>query len=379
MAEENESQKAEVAATPSSNQNLIIGIVMGAVVLLLLLLVISQQFNKGDNSDVADLRKKLKEQQELGDKLRLSGIAGVNGDPEALVAQIKSDTEALASLVNASESDAAQLRIARADASRLSAANEDLRRQRDQYSAAASRAQDLQRQLELAQQASAGMVSKTEIDRLRAELETAKADRDRIQSELTLARTTTQGMVDAVTHARVVTKRDELTLENIRLRNEILDLRAKLDGAKLFVTKDDLSPRAIALYRALKKIESDDHRGRRDEYAQFSQTIKANVRESISFKTGKAQIASEHEAHIKDMMDQADPGSFFLVVGYASTLGDSQGNEELSSRRATRVASMVNYHKKQGHGVQAVYLGEGKRFGPEDAPNQVCEVWEIRP
>ena len=76
---------------------------------------------------------------------------------------------------------------------------------------------------------------------------------------------------------------------------------------------------------------------------------------------------------------QAPGNSFFLVVGYASTSGDSQTNEELFSKRATRVASMVNYLKKEGQGVQAVYLGEGTRFGPEDAPNQVCEVWQIRP
>ncbi len=153
----------------------------------------------------------------------------------------------------------------------------------------------------------------------------------------------------------------------------------ELAGAKLFVTQDDLSPRAVALYRALKKIETEDHRTRRDTYAGFSQQIKANVRESINFKTGSAKVALEHEAHITDMIQNADPNSFFLVVGYTSTSGDSKNNEELSSRRATRVASMVNYRKGKTQGVQAVYLGEGKRFGPEDAPNQVCEIWEIRP
>ena len=76
---------------------------------------------------------------------------------------------------------------------------------------------------------------------------------------------------------------------------------------------------------------------------------------------------------------QAPENTFFLVVGYASPSGDSKTNEKLSSSRATRVASMVNYLKKSGQAVQAVYLGEGNRFGPTDGPNQVCEVWAIRP
>ena len=151
MAEDTEQPKTEVAATPSSNQNLILGIVMGAVVLLLLLLVITQQFNKSGGSnedpDVTELRKQLDEQKQKSEQLRISGIPGVTGDPQALVSQIKNDTEALARLVNLSASDAAALRAARADAS-------------------------------------AGMISKSEYDRLRAELDTAKAESNRLRTQL---------------------------------------------------------------------------------------------------------------------------------------------------------------------------------------------------
>ena len=188
MAEDTEQPKTEVAATPSSNQNLILGIVMGAVVLLLLLLVITQQFNKSgglnEDPDVTELRKQLDEQKQKSEQLRISGIPGVTGDPQALVSQIKNDTEALARLVNSSASDAAALRAARADASALAAANEDLRREREQFRVDAARAADLQRQLELARQASAGMISKSEYDRLRAELDTAKAESNRLRTQL---------------------------------------------------------------------------------------------------------------------------------------------------------------------------------------------------
>lgn len=383
MAEDTEQQKTEVGATPSSNQNLILGIVMGAVVLLLLLLVITQQFNKSggdqEDSEVAELRKNLEEQKQKSEQLRIAGIPGVTGDPQALVAQIKNDTEALARLVNSSASDAAALRAARADASALAAANADLRNERDQYQVDAARAADLQRQLEQARSASAGKVSQSEYDRLRAELDTAKAESGLLRTQMAEMQNKNQGMIDANTYALLKAQLDDSIAEIARLRAENQRLMTELAGAKLFVTQDDLSPRAVALYRALKKIETEDHRARRDTYATFSEQIKANVRESINFKTGSTQIALEHEAHIEDMVKSADPNSFFLVVGYASTSGDSKNNEELSSRRATRVASMVNYRKGKDHGVQAVYLGEGKRFGPEDSPNQVCEVWEIRP
>lgn len=383
MAEDTENQKSESTVTPSSNQNLIIGIVMGAVVLLLLLLVISQQFNKSGGSEedkqVEELRREIKEQKERNESLRISGMPGVTQNPEILVTQIKTDTEALARLVNANASEAASLQAARDRAAVLDRRVIDLEEQVRQYSAAASRVNQLEADLNAARQASAGMVNRTELDRLRGELDLAKAERDRLQTELTQLRTQNQGMVDPNSYAILKTERDDLRADNIRLRAENQRLISELAGAKLFVTQDDLSPRAVALYRALKLAENEDHRARRTTYEGFNQTIKANVREEIAFKTGSAQIAIEHESHIEEAVKQAPSNSFFLVVGYASTSGDSKTNEELSSQRATRVASMVNYHKKQGQAVQAVYLGEGERFGPEDAPNQVCEVWEIRP
>jgi hypothetical protein len=161
---------------------------MGGVVLLLLLLVITRQFNNSEGSneesDVAELRKLLNKQKEKSEKLRISGIPGVTGDPQALVSQIKNDTEALARLVNSSESDATALRIAREDASLLKTANEDLRREIDKYQIDAARATDLQRQLDLARQASTGMISKSEYDRLRADLDTAKAEINRLRTQL---------------------------------------------------------------------------------------------------------------------------------------------------------------------------------------------------
>ena len=117
MSEENEDPQAQSSTvTPASNQNLIIGIVMGAVVLLLLLLVISQQLNKdlepAENKEIAALKKDLEDRKSRNEALRYASVPGVGQSPDALVTQIKSGTEALARLVNASASDAAMLQTA---------------------------------------------------------------------------------------------------------------------------------------------------------------------------------------------------------------------------------------------------------------------------
>jgi outer membrane protein OmpA-like peptidoglycan-associated protein len=387
MAEEKEDQQTDNLSqsnvTPASNQNLIIGIVMGAVVLLLLLLVISQQFNKKDDGveskELAEMKKDLEERKARSEALRYANVAGVGQNPEALILQIKSDTEALGRLVNATASDAAMLRTAQDSAAAMSRRNTDLENQLRQYQVAAARVAGLEAELTSARQALTGTVDKTTVDSLNNQLTLAKNERDRLQTEVNQLRSAQNGMVTRETHELVQTQNGELRAANADLRAENQRLIAQIAGAKLFVTQDDLSPRAVALYRELKRIEGEDHRARVQTYTRIDTQLNASVGEAISFKTGSANIASEHEAHIRQLADTSPENSFFLVVGYASPSGDSKTNEELSSQRATRVASMVNYLKKEGQAVQAVYLGEGNRFGPEDPPNQVCEIWQIRP
>ena len=373
----------EHPSPPPSNQNLIIGIILGAVVLLVLLLVMTGSLgqNSNDQGDpkIAELEAQIEKERLLNEKLRLTGLPGEALNPEALVSQIKADTEALARLVNKSNSDAALLRAAQADLATIRQRNEDLTTELDKYRAAALRAQDLQRQLTQLRKDAQGMVDQSELKRVRSELELVKADRQSLQEELTRLRSQQRTMVDPALHARIQGELDQLRERLRTLRAENQRLLTKLDGAQLFVTRDDLSPQAVALYRALKSIEAEDHRKRPETYESIESQLSASVRETIGFKTNEAIVAREHESHLAEIVAAAPAKAFFLVVGYASTSGDSQRNEELSSQRATRVASMVNQLKKDGQAVQAVYLGEGKRFGPEDAFNQVCEVWEITP
>ncbi len=383
MAQESTDQQPQPQVTPASNQNLIVGIIMGAVVLLLLLLVISQQFNKNslpkENKELAQLKQDISEREARSEALRYSGIGGISQNPDALISQIKSDTDALGRLLNASASDAAMLRTAQDNAAAMSRRNTDLQNQLRQYQAAASRVAGLESELANLRQALAGSVDKSSADSLREQLSLARLERDRLQNELAQLRNSQGNMVDRNTHALTLAEVQELRDANASLRAENQRLLADSAGNKLFVTKDNLSPRAVALYRELKRIEAEDYRARPQTYNRIDSQLNASVGGSVTFSTGKANIAREHEARLKDMALAAPENSFFLVVGYASPSGDSMSNQELSSQRATRVASMVNYLKKKGQAVQAVYLGEGNRFGPKDGPNQVCEVWEIRP
>jgi outer membrane protein OmpA-like peptidoglycan-associated protein len=382
MSEENEDPQAQSSTvTPASNQNLIIGIVMGAVVLLLLLLVISQQLNKdlepAENKEIAALKKDLEDRKSRNEALRYASVPGVGQSPDALVTQIKSGTEALARLVNASASDAAMLQTAQENARLLSNRVTDLENQVRQTQADATRARSLESELNAARQAANGMVSKSQVDSLRDQLALAKNDRDGFQTEINQLRAKEGTMVDANAYALLKAEVDQLRKDNALPSDGIHQNENVL--AKLFVTKDALSPRAVALYRELTRIEPEDHRARLQTYTRIDTQLKAGVGEAITFKTGSSDIALEHETHIKEMASAAAPNTFFLVVGYASPSGDSKTNEELSSQRTTRVASMVNHLKKEGQAVQAVYLGEGNRFGPDDASNQVCEIWQIRP
>ena len=83
---------------------------------------------------------------------------------------------------------------------------------------------------------------------------------------------------------------------------------------------------------------------------------------------------------IGDSVTDLPDGAMIMVVGYASTTGQADTNRKLSSDRATEVAANIDMAKPGKQVVQAVFLGQTKRFSsriPER--NQVCEVWQINP
>ncbi len=365
----------------NSNSGLIASVILGAIILVLLLFILNQHFNQpSEDSDITEAQKALKEEKERQKNLLLNNLSTSTGQtPEALVNQINTNAETLAGLVRATASDAAMLRSAQDSAAVLGNEVNRLKQQLLQYQAAASEAQRLRSQLQALEQSAAGKVDKFTHDNLRNQLARAVSERDKLQIELNRLRSQQDSMVDQNQFAIIKAENSDLRnqLNELRLRNQ--QLLDKLNGATLFVSRDRLSPRATALYSALERIEEDDHRSRKNSYLNFNTTLKASVGKTVAFSTGSANLTAEDEATLRNLAANSLDRTFFLVVGYASPSGDSATNETLSSKRATRVASIINSAKKQGQEIQAVYLGEGKRFGPSAAPNQVCEVWQIRP
>ncbi len=387
MAENQDSQTPQEptpSATPTSNQNLILGIVMGAVVLLLLLLVINQQFNKDDigkdDKELLALQKQLEDKKNANDSMRFA--TGTNNSQSAAVLSeaIQRDTRTLAGLINSSAASAAELRAANQALLDSQANNRNLQAQLAQYQGAASRVPSLETQIADLQKRLAGAVDKLTADSIRDELAQVKMERDKLLADITQLKQELAGMIDRNQYALLQADSEELRKQYEECRAELQRLRAQVDASKLFVTADRLSPKASKLFRELERLEGTDRAALEQAYERIAKDFNARPVESARFDTGSSDLAREHEAHLKGVTAQSPGNAFFLVVGYASKSGDSKQNETLSSNRATRVASVVNFLKQQGQEVQAVYLGETDRFdAARDAPNQISEVWEIRP
>ena len=368
-------------ATPTSNQNLILGIVMGAVVLLLLLLVITQQFGGGGNgSKDPKVTEMERESAELKAKIALmASTSGNNQTTTLLVEGIKRDVGTLGAIVEQNQQNVLALKDSQATIQSLTRQLADLQRRGDLNGDAAARVASLEAQIKALTAQLDGAVDQATMTALRDQLTASKALSQQLEEELTVLKTKSGRMIDGNQLAAVRTELDESLAENILLKLELQKLRAKLDGARLFVTRENLSPKAQKLFRELVRIEGIDRNGLEQAYERIKKEFNAHVVETATFATGSADLKQEHEAHIKGVTVESNPNSFFLVVGYASKGGDIKSNRDLSERRSKRVASTVNYLKQNGQEVQAVYLGETDRFEEKAQPNQVCEVWEIQP
>ncbi|MDP0492457.1 MAG: OmpA family protein [Verrucomicrobiota bacterium JB023] len=368
-------------ATPASNQNLILGLVLGAAVLLLGFLVVQNQGgdeNSSANSEVSELKRELEAERSRLQALRNqnglgpigNNLGGVN--PEALANEISSEANQLAGLVSQISSVIAQkdqaLQTAEGTRQALSKRIQDLERQLADLSASATESLSLRQKLESTERLLTA--SNQTIQDLRARLNEApdaaqmerlRAENERLRQEL----------------ASLSTLETELS----RLREENRALRAKLDRSLLFVESADALPEvAQRLYRELNTLEGLDPESLASQYARIGSQLNARVLRKINFATGSASLTNDKIAMIENDIETAPPNAFLLVVGYASTTGNTDSNRKLSSDRATTVASQINMRKKAGQNVRAVFLSETTRFSTTEPPrNQICEVWEILP
>lgn len=370
-------QSTSSNVTPASNQNLIIGLVMGAAILLLLFLVFqsSQNNNTGstNNNEVEDLKSRLadlKRQDLLNSTSQNLGATTSNYgvDPMKLAEEISTEANALAGLIGDFSSTIQQkdalLQTARDTESLLQRRIQDLQRQMNELSSSAAEAVTIRKELEALRVLHEN--AQRQIEELRKRPDASTLEELRRQNEDLRSRILALG---------------DLQQKNSELEREVQRLRSLLDRSTLFVeSADSLPASAQRLFRELERIEDYTPAQLADKYASIKTNLFARPLRSINFATGSSELTSEKIGTIKNDLLQTHPGAFLLVVGYASTVGDADSNRTLSSERATAVASQVNADKKGTQKVMAVFLAETNRFSKEQAAlNQICEIWEIRP
>lgn len=366
-------------ATPASNQNLIIGLVLGAAILLLLFMVISSTSgNQGNNSaadssEVVALKNKVARMTaDLERDPRNTNLGSSNNnygvDPQKLAEEISTEANALAGLI-AGFGDSIRQKEAL------------LQSAKDTEQLLNRRIQELQRQLnDMSDTAREAITLRKELDSTRTLLDAANRQIEELRKRPDAESLERLRRENEDLRARLLAY-DDLDLENAKLRAEVQRLQALLDRSTLYVEDANALPaNAQRLYRELERLEGLEPSVLQSKYLGFDATLRARPLRSITFETGSAALTAEKVGGIRNDLAASSPEAFLLVVGYASTVGDTATNRQLSADRATSVASQVNVAKKRGQEVRAVFLSETNRFSRQNATaNQICEIWEIRP
>ena len=225
-----------------------------------------------------------------------------------------------------------------------------------------------------------GRPSAEEMAKLRAQLDESQAANQKLAQQVDALLAQSQGSVSQAKYDELAAELARIRPEYNAQRYEIQRLRAELDKARLFVERgQDLPAIAAKLYERLKTLDNLSGEALTNAYQQIELDLGARIVHLQTFATGSAKITMDREKMIKAATTiKSKPNSFFLVVGYASKTGNKQSNYELSRKRATTTASVINSLKRDGQAVKAVYLGQTDRFDKHNPlKNQICEVWEI--
>lgn len=115
-------------------------------------------------------------------------------------------------------------------------------------------------------------------------------------------------------------------------------------------------------------------------YEKISKDGKATALHKVPFESGSAEVTAAETKKLAELLKGSPKGAKLLVVGYASTDGDAKSNYELSSKRASSVATkLASIEGVEKQSVQAVYFGQTTRFSEaEMAPNRIVEVWRVK-
>lgn len=228
----------------------------------------------------------------------------------------------------------------------------------------------------------------SQFGKMQSQIDKSMADAasvDSLRAQLNDARNALQPLQERLSEYATRPTAEELNFANARiaeLEAQIAALRnppATAAPRKLFAdSATDLYPMAQGLFQGLNELEDKADLEISAAYNRFASQYSATFLKEIRFPAGSSQLNPADKLALGDALSSLPEGSMILVVGYASVTGNADGNRQLSSDRATVVASNVEMAKPGNQAVQAVFLGQTKRFSsriPER--NQVCEVWQI--
>ncbi|BCX46112.1 membrane protein, OmpA/MotB [Haloferula helveola] len=374
-ATETKTESTNESATPASRQVSPIVLTISFIIITLLGIVIFQNlFPRGGggggsskgNATVDVLRADIETQRAEINRQRialgmepLEGTSGIE-TAEEVAARLKADADTLASLTS-SYQDLLERKEAQLDELRA----ESIKALKDQ--------QLLREQLNrVNQDLRAAMVDASLATTLKGDLDKANAQIKALQEELQRSRDEPSEL-----RAQLI----QCNTERNRLLAQVAELEQQLRKVTLFASsEDELIKEAVALFRALRELQGATKSELASAYSRFGAELGATVLQTCDFATGSAEVRADLEAQLRMLPSEIPENAMIFVVGYASETGNVDSNQTLSSDRATAVARVLDTIKRPTQRVQAVYLGQTKRFSREvPEENQRVEVWQIVP
>jgi outer membrane protein OmpA-like peptidoglycan-associated protein len=355
-----------------------VALTFAIIALLGVLIVVILRGNRSSGSSNADIDELQAEASALRTQLnreRVSmGLRPLEGGPESvedIAARLKKDADSMVALAGSFQS-----MLAEKDAE-ISAKSAELIRSEQVRQSLSAEATRLQGELQRA------LVSGSDADLLRRDLDSLKSQRDALAAELAKVRDELaakgQG-ASADDYADLQRRLEESQRAKSFFEARVADLEGALSKAKLFAkSEDELLPAAVELFRSLRKLEGKSDAEISTAYSSLGASLGANVLHTLNFATGSSELAPADQELIRNLVNDIPDGDLVLVIGYASETGNVEANQTLSSARATAAAELFSSVKRPEQKVQAVYLGQTDRFSsriPER--NQIVEIWRIR-
>jgi outer membrane protein OmpA-like peptidoglycan-associated protein len=227
------------------------------------------------------------------------------------------------------------------------------------------------------------LVGASDMDLLRRDLIDVKSQRDALSAELKELREKMRTMSAGVSpddYADLKRRFEETLRAKEFFEARVRDLEGDLKQAKLFArSEDELLPAAVELFRSLRQLEGKSDSEISTAYSSLGVKLGANVLHTLNFATGSSELPPLDDQKVRDFVAAIPDGDLLLAIGYASTTGNVNSNQTLSSDRATAAAQAITEVKRPEQFTQAVYLGQTNRFSsriPER--NQIVEIWHIR-